>query len=238
VIGIEALVRWRHPEFGLVLPDQFIGPAEKSGLIRPLTRWVLTEALRQCRSDHDAGLELGMAVNISRRSLHDPELAGQVAELLNASGVAPERLALEITESAIMADPDRAAEVLGRLGQMGVRIAIDDFGTGYSSLASLARLPVHELKIDRAFMKNVTARRDDAIIVRSTIELAHNMGLWVVAEGVEDQATLTLLAALGCDAAQGYFISRPLPAEDFARWLRTSPWASGAGAGDLGRTAA
>lgn len=224
VTGMEALVRWRHPEFGMVPPDQFIVPAEKTGLIKPLTRWILGKALHECRTCHQAGAKISVAVNLSRRNLHDPELPEQVASTLKSCNILPEHLVLEITESAIMADPARAMEILGRLNDMGVRLSIDDFGTGYSSLASLKKLPVKEIKIDRSFVKNMAVNEDDAMIVRSTIELAHNLCLQVVAEGVEDQPTLDRLTVLGCDSAQGYYISRPLLADDLSRWLAHPPF--------------
>ncbi len=222
--GMEALVRWQHPEFGMVPPDQFIVPAEKTGLIKPLTRWVLGKALHDCRIYHQAGAKISVAVNLSRRNLHDPELPEQVAHALKNGNISPECLVLEITESAIMADPARAMEILGRLNDMGVRLSIDDFGTGYSSLASLKKLPVKEIKVDQSFVKNMAVNENDAMIVRSTIELAHNLCLEVVAEGVEDQPTLDRLTVLGCDSAQGYYISRPIPAEELRHWLKDSPW--------------
>ncbi len=218
VIGAEALVRWRHPEFGLVQPNEFIGPVEQSGLIQPLTAWALNTALRQC------GAEMSIAVNLSRRNLHDPHIPELVADALRNSRVRPDRLVLEITESAIMADPTRAMEILTRLHQMGVRLSIDDFGTGYSSLAALRKLPVHEIKIDRVFVKNIATDDDDAIIVRSIIDLAYTMGKEMVAEGVEDAATLEQLAAMGCQHAQGFYMSKPLPIEEFKRWISESPW--------------
>jgi diguanylate cyclase (GGDEF)-like protein len=222
--GMEALVRWQHPEFGMVPPDQFIVPAEKTGLIKPLTWWILGKALQECRNCHQAGVGISTAVNLSRRNLHDPELPEQVASTLKNCSIPPERLVLEITESAIMADPARAMEILTRLSDMGVQLSIDDFGTGYSSLASLTKLPVKEIKIDRSFVKNMAVSENDAMIVRSTIELAHNLYLKVVAEGVEDQSTLDRLTAMGCDSAQGYYLSRPLPAEELRGWLKDSPW--------------
>jgi diguanylate cyclase (GGDEF)-like protein len=221
---MEALVRWQHPEFGLIPPDQFIVPAEKTGLIKPLTQWILGKVLRECHNCHQAGMEISAAVNLSRRNLHDPELPDQVAHALENCDIPPGRLVLEITESAIMANPARAMEILTRLSDMGVRLSIDDFGTGYSSLASLRKLPVNEIKIDRSFVKDMAVNEDDAMIVRLTIELAHNLSLKVVAEGVEDQLTLDRLAALGCDSAQGYYICRPLPVEGLKRWLKDSPW--------------
>lgn len=224
VVCVEALARWQHPAYGLIPPDQFILPAEGSGLIRPLTRWVLHTALRQCRAWQQEGIQINMAVNLSRRNLQDPALPGQVAELLSTSGVAPACLELEITESAIMADPAHAMEILTNLSRMGVRLSIDDFGTGYSSLGSLKRLPVSELKIDKSFVIGMAADEDDAVIVRSTIDLAHNLCRKVVAEGVENQETWDRLVTLGCDEAQGYYISRPLPADELTRWLKESPW--------------
>jgi diguanylate cyclase (GGDEF)-like protein len=226
VVGVEALVRWRHPEHGLIPPDQFILPAEGSGLIHPLTRWVLSTALRQCCAWSQAGIQINVAVNLSRRNLQDQQLPDIVAELLSVSGVAPSCLDLEITESAIMADPVRAVETLMRLSKMGLHLSIDDFGTGYSSLASLKRLPVNALKIDKSFVIGMAADENDMVIVRSTIELAHNLGLKVVAEGVEDQSIWDRLSTLGCDEAQGYYLCRPIPAEDLTSWLSESPWRS------------
>ncbi|MBI4492864.1 MAG: EAL domain-containing protein [Chloroflexi bacterium] len=223
VVGVEALVRWQHPERGLVPPDQFIPLAEQTGLIKPLTEWVLGTALRQCQAWHRAGLELAMAVNLSMRNLHDPQLPDAIAELLAASGVPPAWLELELTESVVMADPVRAMESLRRLCAMGVRIAIDDFGTGYSSLGYLKRLPVGQLKVDRSFVRDMAVDQNSLAIVRATIELGHTLDLEVVAEGVEDRSTWDLLIALGCDLAQGYYLSRPLPAAELECWLREWP---------------
>jgi EAL domain-containing protein (putative c-di-GMP-specific phosphodiesterase class I) len=209
-IGAEALIRWHHPQRGMVPPDQFIPLAEQTGLIQPLSRWVLSTALRQARAWHDAGVDIPIAVNLSMRDLHDPELPDTVAELLAKWDVAPTRLMVEITENGLMADPARALQTVIGLRTMGIRIAIDDFGTGYSSLAYLKRLPVDELKIDRSFVRELAADQDDLAIVRSTISLGHDLGLRIVAEGVEDAATLDLLAELGCDVGQGYHISRPV----------------------------
>ena len=219
VIGVEALVRWRHPRRGLVPPDQFIPLAEQSGLIHPLSQWVLAAAARQYHTWRSAGVELPIAVNLSMRNLHDPRLSQTITELLDTWRLPPGALSIEITESSLMADPDRALAVLGGLRQLGLTIAIDDFGTGYSSLAYLKRLPVAELKIDRSFVGEMATDPNDLAIVRSTVELAHNLGLRVVAEGVEDDTSEELLADLGCDQAQGYFISRPLPAAEFSAWL-------------------
>jgi len=219
VIGVEALVRWQHPKNGVIPPDQFIGITEYTGLIKPLTRWVLTKALRQCAALRRNGSTIRLAVNLSVRSLHDPHLPGQVAELLQAAAVSPESLELEITESAIMVDPPRALETLTALNRMGAHLSIDDFGTGFSSLGYIQKLPVAEIKIDKSFVLNMAADENDATIVRSIIELGHNLGLKVVAEGVENQTVLERLTALGCDYAQGYYISRPVTMEQFTAWL-------------------
>ena len=219
VRGVEALVRWNHPGLGLIPPAEFIPLAESTALIHPLTTFVLETALRQQRDWHERGYDLSIAVNLSARSLLDVAFPQQVSALLSKHGVAPARLMLEITESILMTDPARALRVLHGLDALGVRISIDDFGTGYSSLARLKDLPVHELKIDRAFVTSMQTVHSDAIIVRSTIDLARNLGLAVVAEGVEDRGVLDELGDLGCDAAQGYYLSRPVPAADLLSWL-------------------
>jgi EAL domain-containing protein (putative c-di-GMP-specific phosphodiesterase class I) len=224
VSGVEALVRWHHPERGLVPPDQFVPLAEQSGQVKALSRWVLNRALRQCREWALEGRPLKVAVNLSMRDLHDPALPATVAEMLRLWQVPASTLTIEITESTLMADPVQALEIVRRLGRMGIRIAIDDFGTGYSSLAYLKRLPVDELKVDRAFVRQIARDANDVAIVRSTIGLAHDLGLTVVAEGIEDEASLDVLANLGCDEAQGYLFSRPLPASDLEKWLRSSTW--------------
>ncbi len=225
---VEALVRWRHPRRGLLPPDQFIPLAEQSGLMGPLTLWVLGEALRQCARWRRAGLALGVNVNLSMANLHDPALPEAVAGLLQAHGVAPADLRLEVTESAMAADMTRTIATLERLATLGVHIAVDDYGTGYSSLAYLKRLPVDELKIDKGFVRHLATDETDATIVRSTIGLGHNLGLRVVAEGVEDHATLELLRVMGADAVQGYYVSRPLPPDDLERWARAdgASWAA------------
>jgi diguanylate cyclase (GGDEF)-like protein/PAS domain S-box-containing protein len=223
ILGMEALVRWQHPEHGLLGPGEFVPLAETTGLIRPLTAHVLDAALRQCRAWQDAGRELSVAVNLSTRCLLDLTLPDQITALLEDTGVAPQRLVLEITESAIMTDPTRALEILNRLHVLGVQLAIDDFGTGYSSMAYLKSLPVDELKVDRSFVKHLRDNQSDAVIVRSTVDLGHNLGLRVVAEGVEDQATWQELATLGCDSVQGYYLARPMPAAELVAWLATQP---------------
>jgi diguanylate cyclase (GGDEF)-like protein/PAS domain S-box-containing protein len=219
---LEALVRWRHPRRGLIPPDQFIPLAEQTGLIRPLTEWVLAAAIRQCRVWQDAGLDMGVAVNLSMRNLHDPDLVSQIAELLGAWEVPAGLLKVEVTESAVMTNPARALETLVAIREMGVEVAIDDFGTGHSSLSYLKRLPVTEIKLDRSFVRDMHLNENDFAIVRSTVELAHQLGLRVVAEGVEDRVTWDLLADMDCDAAQGYFMSPPLPAADVMPWLDAS----------------
>jgi diguanylate cyclase (GGDEF)-like protein len=213
VLGVEALVRWQHPHRGLVAPLEFVPVAERTGLIHPLTETVLDQALAQARAWLDAGRPLPVAVNVSTRSLLHPGFAEQVMTALGTHGVPAELLGLEITETAIMEDPDRALEVLSRLAEAGVRLAIDDFGTGYSSLAYLNALPVHELKIDRAFVTELTTSERDRVIVDSTIALGNRLGLDVVAEGVEDPETLDALTRLGCRTVQGFLFSRPVPAD-------------------------
>lgn len=225
VSGVEALVRWRHPQHGLVFPNDFIPLAEQSGLIKQLTLWVVRHAVRQNRDWLLSGIDLSMAINLSVHNLHDSTFPEEVKAILQDEGcVDPHRLRFEITESAMMVDPDRALAILNSLGEIGIRLSIDDFGTGYSSLAYLKQLPVAELKIDKSFITAMTTNENDAVIVRSTIDMAHNIGLRVVAEGVEDKASYEALAALGCDSIQGYYISRPVSAEEFVLWLQYPPW--------------
>jgi diguanylate cyclase len=221
--GAEALVRWQHPVRGFVPPDRFLPFAEQTGTIREITRWVLRHAVAQVAAWRDAGLEVPVAINLSTRDLMDLDLPQRVADALAANRLPPSMLTLEITESAIMDDADRALQVLDALHALGVSLSIDDFGTGYSSLAYLKRLPVDELKIDRSFTRNMVAESDDATIVRSTIDLGHNLGLQVVAEGIEDAATASALRMAGCDRGQGYHFARPLAPAAFAAWAAT--WA-------------
>jgi diguanylate cyclase (GGDEF)-like protein len=221
IVGAEALVRWTHSQLGPVAPDEFIPVAERTGLIRALTLQVLEQSLADCLAWSQAtGRPMGVAVNLSAGSLLNLEFPRDVAQLLETAGVAASALTLEITESTIMADPERAITVLNGLAAMGVELAIDDFGTGYSSLSQLKRLPVTELKIDRSFVMNMAFDDNDAVIVHSTIDLGRNLGLRVVAEGVEDGATWDRLSQLGCDVGQGYHLSRPVPAPQLLRWLR------------------
>ncbi len=218
VVGAEALVRWQHPERGLVFPDAFTPIAEHTGLIGPLTHYVLDTALAQARRWADAGRPLTISVNLSARNLLDERLADQVAELLAAHGVTAGLLVLEVTESAIMTEPVRAHRLLERLSTLGVRISIDDFGAGYTSLGQLKTLPVSELKIDRSFVITMTEDRSNALIVHSVVDLGHNLGLTIVAEGVETERALNALAGFGCDVAQGYHLTRPITADAFDTW--------------------
>ena len=206
-------MRWQHPTHGLLAPASFMPEVERTELIVPVTNWVLNEALRQQRAWRDAGIDLTMAVNISARSLGSESSLPEESPSSSRRGAPPRgQLILELTESALI--EAAAPDMLTRLHSMGEKLSIDDFGTGYSSLAYLQRLPVDELKIDRSFVTSLADVSDDAIIVRSTIDLAHNLGLKVVAEGVEDEAVMRILAEYGCDAAQGYFFSRPVTAEE------------------------
>jgi diguanylate cyclase (GGDEF)-like protein len=223
-VQVEALVRWRHPRLGMVAPDEFIPLAEQTGLIKPLTRWVLNEALGQLAAWTLTGQEIPVAVNLSMHNLHDPDLVGQVAELLHTWAVAAELLKVEVTESAVMSDPRQALQTLSQLRAMGIEIAIDDFGTGQSSLSYLKQLPVQEIKLDRTFVREMQINLHDFAIVRSTIELAHTLGLSVVAEGVETEETWDMLAELGCDTAQGYYMCRPRAAAELTTWLAESRW--------------
>ena len=235
VVGAEALVRWRHPDRGVILPGEFIPVAERSALIRPLTLVVLDQALAECAAWAADGLDLSVAVNLSVRNLLDPNLVADVQEVLARHGVPAYRLDLEITETMAMVDPVRAAEVLSELAGLGVTLSVDDYGTGYGSLAYLQRLPVRRLKIDRSFVAGLTADESSAAIVRSTIDLARRLGLWVVAEGVEDLDTLVALRDMRCDAAQGFGLSRPVAAADLRaavdRIERTVPKLLGASMG-------
>jgi PAS domain S-box-containing protein len=226
--ALEALVRWRHPERGLLLPLEFVPAAERTGLIRQLTNWVLANALSECARWHEAAIDIPVAVNLSMRDLVDPDLPRTVMRLIHEAGARPEWLGVEVTESAAMADPHRAQENLAALGQFGVGVAIDDFGIGYSSLSYLHRLAAHQVKIDRSFVGEIAADRGSAVVVRACIDLGHDLGFEVVAEGVEDRGSWEILAALRCDTAQGFYMSRPMPADEVQLWLGSSRWARGA----------
>lgn len=225
VSGLEALVRWQHPTRGLIPPDLFIPLAEQTGLIRPLTAWVLEHAVSQCAKLHHLGMPLTMAVNLSTLNLHDPDLPRKINSVLQKYKLDAKWLGLEITESGVMDDTMRTVQVLAELDILGARISIDDYGTGYSSLSYFRKLPLDDLKIDKSFVIGMTNNHEDATIVRSTIEMGHELGLRVVAEGVEDQQTWDQLGRLGCDAAQGYYMSRPLDPAGLLTWLCESPWA-------------
>jgi len=224
ISGVEALVRWPHPVHGLLYPDAFIPMAERTGLIQELGSAVLKQTLVTCGACRDVGMKLTVAVNLSVKDIQDPRLPDQVADILADTGAAAHHLKLEITESAMMADPKLALRTLESLHDMGIKLAIDDFGTGFSSLAYLKELPVDDIKIDRVFVMDMLDDESNAMIVRSTIDLAHNMGLRVIAEGVENQAVYDALAALSCDEAQGYYMGRPLPVDELLKWIRSSPW--------------
>ncbi|VAW61631.1 diguanylate cyclase/phosphodiesterase (GGDEF & EAL domains) with PAS/PAC sensor(s), partial [hydrothermal vent metagenome] len=220
VIGVEALLRWNHAERGYIDPEEFIPLAEQTGLIKPLTGWVLQEAIRQCSVWDGGNFKLSMAVNLSVHNLHDVTLLEKIKKSISENKFPAELLTLELTESDIMTDPIRARKTLKQMSDMGIKLSIDDFGTGYSSLSYLKQLPVDEIKIDRSFVMEMTKDDDDAAIVRATIDLAHNMGLRVVAEGVQDSETLAALKTLECDVAQGFYISKPLKVQDFESWVK------------------
>ncbi len=222
VIGVEALARWNHPACGLIMPGDFMPLAERMALITPLTLGILDKALRQARLWHDQGLDLPVAVNLSPRSLHQIDLPERIAESLHNAGVAAGKLAIEITETAIMIDEASAEAVVRRVAALGVGIAIDDFGTGYSSLTRLRRLPVSELKVDRSFVSTMARNNEDAVIVHALVDLGHRLGQIICAEGVEDEATLRMLAEWGCDSAQGYHLCPPQPAARLTPWLESS----------------
>lgn len=218
-IGIEALIRWHHPVHGLMLPEEFVPLAEQTGLIRPLTLWVLRYSLQQCTELLRSNAQLSLSVNLSMRNLHDGRFIEEVGMIVGESGLAPARLRFEITETALMAEPDYALRTLHALKEMGFELTIDDFGTGYSSLAYLKQMPVSELKIDKSFVIALGKDDNSAVIVRSTVDLAHKLGLQVVAEGVEHEDACRILRELECDAAQGYFVGKPMPVAELTAWL-------------------
>ncbi len=220
----EVLIRWNHPKRGLLAPAAFIPIAERTGIIRELTDWVFDHALEQCRAWHDEGAPVHLAINISAKSLLEQSLPTKVHTWLEKWRVDPRFLKIEITESSIMADPAHALAIMSMLQSMGVRLSVDDFGTGYSSLSHLRQLPVDEIKIDKSFVMGMTTSEADAAIVRTVVDLAHNLGKQVCAEGVEDEATWLRLCDLGCDLAQGYWISRPMKGADLMKWLTESSW--------------
>lgn len=217
--GAEALIRWFHPKHGLIGPEEFIPMAERTRIINQLTIWMLKQSFKHCAQWHKQGYELVISVNLSAKDLHDPELPDVIAGVAASYDINPSWIMLEITESSIMTDPERTLEILQRLHVMGYKLAIDDFGTGYSSLAYLRRMPLTELKIDKSFVSDLLSSENDAVIVNATINLAHNLGLQVTAEGVENQAIIDKLADFDCDIAQGYLFSQPTAFEAFNRYL-------------------
>jgi EAL domain-containing protein (putative c-di-GMP-specific phosphodiesterase class I) len=223
VVGVEALVRWRHPHRGLIFPDEFVPLAEHSGLMHRLTAYVVDTALEQAARWWSVGLEIPVAVNVSARDLHASTLADTIQNGLVRHGLPTAALRLELTERVLMSDPTRVGDTLAAMERLGVRLSLDDFGTGYSSLVLLQRLPVSEIKVDRSFVKRITTSPDDAKIVRSIVDLAHALGIEAVAEGVETEEVWDLLEDLGCDSAQGWYVSRPLPADRATEWLLRHP---------------
>jgi diguanylate cyclase (GGDEF)-like protein len=221
VIGVEALMRWKHPQHGFIPPEEFISLAERTRMIRPLTQWALEKAFQDCAAWHRDEHNLMVSINLSTRDLNDPELPDLIAGIAAKTNIQPEWIILEITESSIMADPTRVLTILERLRGMGFALSIDDFGTGYSSLAYLKKLPVSELKIDKSFVMDMLSSENDAVIVRATVDLAHNLGLKVTAEGVESAEALAILQGFGCDVVQGFFFSPALPAPQLESWLES-----------------
>jgi EAL domain-containing protein (putative c-di-GMP-specific phosphodiesterase class I) len=219
LVGVEALVRWQHPTRGLLPPSEFLPLAEGSTLIHGLTTFVVETALRFCRASLDQGLQLPVAVNVSARSLCDADFPAIISDLLAQAEIPAELLTIELTEGTMMAYPDLALSILQKLRDMGVRLSVDDYGTGYSSMAYLKNLPVDELKIDRSFITGLTTAPRDAVIVQSATALGHNLGLSIVAEGVEDESTLLALKGLGVDVAQGFHLGRPMPEALLELWI-------------------
>ena len=219
VTGVEALLRWNHPERGFIDPEEFIPLAEQTGLIKPITKWVLKKSINQIAEWQKNNINIGLSVNLSVHNLHDSKLFDYINDQISLNNLHPELLTLEITESDIMAEPIRAREILKKIKASGIHLSIDDFGTGYSSLSYIKQLPVDEIKIDRSFVMGMVLEDDGDIIVKATIDLAHNLGLSIVAEGVENQTTWNRLKELNCNFAQGYYISIPLEADEFISWF-------------------
>lgn len=224
IVGVEALLRWKHPTHGFISPDVFVPLSEQYGMIDQLTQWVLNASLEQMKRWREMKIDLLMSVNLSAVTLHNLEFPATIAAALKKWRIEPQRLVLEVTESAIILDSARAVEIISRLDAMGMSVSVDDFGTGYTSLAYIRRLPIREIKIDKSFILNMRENADDAVIVRTIIELGHSLGLEVVAEGIEDAITYDLLTALNCDLGQGYFMGRPVPAVGLESWLKDSPF--------------
>ena len=222
--GAEALVRWNHPKHGFISPDEFVFMAERTRMIKHLTLWVLKEAFKHCAEWRKQGKKLTISVNLSAKDLHDPELPDLISGVAVTTGIEPEWVILEITEGSIMTDPELSLEILERLNKMGYQLSIDDFGTGYSSLSYLKKMPLTELKIDRSFVQDILNNENDDVIVNATVNLAHNMGFQVTAEGVESEEIMDKLKSYGCDVAQGYYLSKPFSVTDFNQWMKTSKW--------------
>lgn len=224
ICGVEALLRWNHPVHGFISPDEFVPMAERNRMIRLLTQWVLRRAFRDCANWHRQGFPIKVSVNLSAKDLHDPELPDLIAGVAVAAGIKPEWIMLEITEGSVMSEPDNALAIIKRLNEMGYQFSIDDFGTGYSSMAYLKKLPLAALKIDKGFVMDILNSENDAAIVKATINLGHNLGLMVTAEGVENKEVMTRLMEYGCDVAQGYFLSKPVTIQNFNQWVSDSHW--------------
>ena len=220
--GAEALIRWNHPTHGFISPDQFIPMAERTRMIKELTLWVLKRAFRDCAEWRKQGLEIKISVNLSAKDLHNPELPDLIAGAAASAAIKPEWIMLEITEGSVMHDPESALEIIERLHRMGYQFSIDDFGTGYSSLAYLKKMPLTEIKVDRSFVMDIMNSENDAVIVKAIVNLAHNLGFQVTAEGVESKAIMDKLKGYGCDVAQGYYLNRPFSVTDFNKWIASS----------------
>ena len=226
IYGVEALVRWNHPTHGLIPPDDFVPLVERTRTIQTLSSWVLKQSFEQCAIWHQQGLDLKVSINLSVKDLHNPELPDLIAGIRSSTDVEPAWIILEITESSIMTDPEMALDIVHRIHQMGFQFSIDDYGTGYSSLSYLKKLPLIELKIDRSFVSDILTSDNDAVIVNATINLAHNLGFQVTAEGVESLEILNALHNFGCDIAQGFYIAKPLPVSEFNAWIAASEWST------------
>ncbi len=222
VYGAESLVRWNHPKHGFISPDEFIPMAERTRMIKPLTLWVLKSAFQQCAKWRQQGYDFIISVNLSTKDLHDPELPDVISGIAVSTNVNPEWIILEITESSIISQPELTLEILHRLHKMGYKLSIDDYGTGYSSLSYLKKMPLTELKIDRSFVQDMVNSDNDDVIVRATINLAHNLGLQVTAEGIETSEVMEKLKSYQCDIIQGFYISKPLPVSKFDEWIKTT----------------
>lgn len=224
IVGVEALIRWQKEKDRIIFPDQFIPHSEQTGLIHEITEWVINDAVKTQKDWQDRNLDLSIAINLSSKSLHNKEVSKHILNRIRQTQISPGKIYLEITESSLMADPKRSANILRQITEQGIKVSIDDFGTGYSSLSKLKNLPVDEIKIDRSFVMDMMKDNNDRIIVQTIVDLAHNMNMTVTAEGVEDQSILNTLKNLGCECAQGYHMGKPMPKEQFDLWLKESEW--------------